>query len=323
MKKISIIFVLGFLALSFNSFSQIKVNSTGKVGINQNYPEYNLDWLGTGRFWSNWGQLLFDNNGNGGVATIHPDSDWLGCLGTSDKKFNTIYTYTLYYDNIVDWSDEKLKENVKPLENSLSKIKLLKGVSYNMKKEFYNVKDPALLTNIMDNNKKDMGFLAQEVKEVLPDLVILDTTSNLYSVNYVKLIPVLVEAMKEQQNIIEDLAAKIESIEADCCDQNLKSASLSGSEDIESNLETAILYQNNPNPFKNKTEIKCYIPEGCISSMLHIFNMQGTQLEQVSISGIGNKSVRVDGNKYKPGMYLYSLVIDGREIDTKRMILTK
>ena len=159
--------------------------------------------------------------------------------------------------------------------------------------------------------------------EIFPEVVYLDDTSNLYSVNYSRLVPVLAEAIKEQQVIIEDLAAKIESIESDCCDKMTKSASVSENEGVNTNLKTAILYQNNPNPFKNKTEIRCYIPNGSITSMLHIFNMQGTQLEQIAIVGTGNKSVNIDGNKLKPGMYLYSLVIDGREIDTKRMILTK
>ena len=51
--------------------------------------------------------------------------------------------------------------------------------------------------------------------------------------------------------------------------------------------------------------------------------MNGTQLQQYNISGKGKQSVMIDGNSFQPGMYLYALVIDGQEDDTKRMILTK
>jgi hypothetical protein len=47
------------------------------------------------------------------------------------------------------------------------------------------------------------------------------------------------------------------------------------------------------------------------------------ELQQYSINGKGKQSVTINGNSLEPGMYLYSLVIDGKEVDTKRMILTK
>jgi hypothetical protein len=211
MKKKSFLFVAGFLALSLNCFSQqLFINSSGYVGVNQLVPAYNLDWLGNGRFWAvpGWGALIFDNS-TMGVATMHPNEDWTGALGTSTKRFNHIYTYVLHYDELQDWSDARLKENIKPLANNLDKIKLLRGVSYNMKKEFYNISDQEILAKATKDNKTDFGFLAQEIKEVFPEVVSLDSSTNYYSVNYVKLIPVLIEAVKEQQVQIEELKKQI------------------------------------------------------------------------------------------------------------------
>lgn len=51
--------------------------------------------------------------------------------------------------------------------------------------------------------------------------------------------------------------------------------------------------------------------------------MNGTQLQQYSITGTGKQTVAISGNSFQAGMYLYALVIDGKEVDTKRMILTK
>jgi hypothetical protein len=266
--------------------------------------------------------VIFNNSGHSDVATIHPYDDWVGCLGKTDRKFNKLYVYDVHYDNLYDWSDERLKENINPLKSSLDKILLLNGVSYNMKKEFYNIKDSILLSRIMDSQKRDFGFLAQEINEVIPEVVSLDTTCDLYSVNYVKLIPVLVEAIKEQQSIIEKLSGRIETIEKDCCN-SLKGASIGMGMEEDSSTEEAVLYQNNPNPFKEQTNINCFIPGNCIESWLNIYDLNGIQLEQFNVNGVGAQSITVPGNKFKPGMYLYSLIIDGREIDTKRMILTK
>jgi hypothetical protein len=61
----------------------------------------------------------------------------------------------------------------------------------------------------MKDSKTDFGFLAQEIKEVYPEVVSLDSATSYYSVNYVKLIPVLIEAIKEQQVQIEELKKQI------------------------------------------------------------------------------------------------------------------
>ena len=73
-----------------------------------------------------------------------------------------------------------LKKNIEPIENSLEKILKLEGKSYLSKLD----------------NKKKLGLIAQEVREVLPELVIED---DLLSVNYQGILPLLINAFKEQQ----------------------------------------------------------------------------------------------------------------------------
>jgi len=320
MKKLVIIFVLSFVTFSFGAKAQIKVTSTGYVGINQTAPAYNLDWFGTARFWAvSGGALLFDNTGYCNVATIHPVDDWNGCLGRSDKRFNLLYADHVIARDLEETSDERLKENIKGLDGSLAKIKKLRGVMYDLKPEYFNVSDAKMKAALEQEGKNEIGFLAQELKEVFPEVVFLDTTSNLYSVSYTRLVPVLVEAMKEQQAQIDELKTMVEN----CCKNNLKSASLAiePSNDIIQN--TAQLDQNIPNPFSKETKIGCFIPDESNSSVLYIYNMQGTQLQQYNLTAKGKQEITINGNSFVPGMYLYSLVIDGKEIDTKRMILTK
>ncbi len=56
---------------------------------------------------------------------------------------------------------------------------------------------------------------------------------------------------------------------------------------------------------------------------LYIYNMQGTQLKKIVISDRNNVTITIQGAELTAGMYMYTLIIDGKEIDTKKMILTE
>ena len=98
-------------------------------------------------------------------------------------------------DNITESSDIRYKTNIEKIGGALDKVKMIEGVSYFWKKD-------SLKT------KKDIGVIAQELEKVLPELV--DTDEAGYkSVRYSHLVPVLVEAIKEQQKQIETLKAEV------------------------------------------------------------------------------------------------------------------
>jgi len=108
--------------------------------------------------------------------------------------------------------------------------------------------------------EREYGFIAQEVREILPDLVIEDEEGYL-AINYTGVIPLLVEAYKNLQTQVEYLENRI----SDCCQEsNLKSASLlSGNEE---NLSTEnTLYQNTPNPFSLSTTIRYSLSKNVLS----------------------------------------------------------
>ncbi len=93
-------------------------------------------------------------------------------------------------------SDERLKENIQPIQNALSKIESISGNTYDWKKGF---------ENIHSHTGSDLGVIAQEVQSVLPEVVTERETGYL-AVDYIKLVPVLIEAIKE-------LSAKIDRLE--------------------------------------------------------------------------------------------------------------
>ena len=90
-------------------------------------------------------------------------------------------------------SDARLKSNIVSLGATLSKLLLIDGKSYDMK------------------GKEKIGVLAQEVKEVFPELVSMDE-NDMYSVNYQGLVPILINAIKEQDDKISRLENLVEQL---------------------------------------------------------------------------------------------------------------
>ena len=93
-------------------------------------------------------------------------------------------------------SDIRLKKDIKPLKSALSTLGKLKGKSYRWK----------------DNNEPDIGLIAQELEKVIPELVKTDN-KGYKSIVYQKLTAVLIEAVKEQQQEINNLSNRIALLE--------------------------------------------------------------------------------------------------------------
>ena len=119
-------------------------------------------------------------------------------LGSSSLQFKNAYfdgTVTtdvidnsgaIYSGSFVYSSDVSLKEDIQTIENPLEKVQQLRGVSYKWK----------------DTGRKDIGLVADEVQEVLPELVVENEHKQM---DYGHMIGLLVEAIKEQQKEIEEL----------------------------------------------------------------------------------------------------------------------
>ena len=95
--------------------------------------------------------------------------------------------------DVVISSDARLKSNIVSLGSTLPKLLQIDGKSYEMK------------------GKQKIGVLAQEIKEVFPELVSKDDNEML-AVNYQGLVPVLINALKEQQSEIDELKDLVQSL---------------------------------------------------------------------------------------------------------------
>ena len=112
---------------------------------------------------------------------------------------NDIYASTLN-GSFVTSSDRSLKENVEPLANSLDNVLALQGVNFNwIDTEKYN-------------SDRQVGFIAQDVEAVIPELVVT-REDGIKGVNYSQMVAVLVEAIKEQNKIIQKLQADVAELQ--------------------------------------------------------------------------------------------------------------
>jgi len=252
--------------------------------------------------------------------------------------------------NIVLTSDERLKNNIKNLSYlSVSSIKNLQGVTYKLipngaallsgsinpagisKGDTANTQTTIQAKDTTFYNRNHIGFIAQDVQKVYPELVYSDN-NGILSIDYIAFIPLLVESIKELNNNhvkdslnLQRLQNKLNDIETQlnkCCGQPvLKNAQVSTTS-IDDSHEIPLLYQNAPNPFNVNTTIAYYLPVTIQTAKLYIYNMQGVQIKVLPISDRSNGNIILRGNEFIPGMYLYTLVADGQEVDTKKMILT-
>ena len=318
----------------------VYVKKNGWVGINSNNnPTCALDIIGSVKVSSSSNLIGYVNINNPPSPTCP-----LEVSGTGKA------------DAWTTRSDARLKENIINLKNPIDSLFLLQGVSYNLKwpvvqKTFSPSLPGSSKTDSINNNqsgndnntssvkvdsalysRRHIGFIAQDVQKIFPDLVYGDK-DGILSMDYISIIPMLVEGLKQQQQIITAQSSKIKELDTRLTkveNGNTQNGTIKSGSTVSEPTSllsiaaaNALLYQNIPNPFSIQTEIKYYIPESATNGSLLIFNMQGTLIKSLLISAFGNGSQTISGSELKPGMYMYTLIVDSKEVDTKRMILTE
>jgi chaperonin cofactor prefoldin len=102
--------------------------------------------------------------------------------------------------SFVPTSDRRIKENFAPLENSLDKLKGLQGVSYNRIEDI--------------TKRREIGFVAQDVQEVLPEFVHYHEDTDVYGIAYDKMTALLTEGLKEEDQKVEAIETRVLTLEA-------------------------------------------------------------------------------------------------------------
>ena len=162
------------------------------------------------------------------------------------------------------------------------------------------------------------GLDAAQLKVAFPKLVQQDEDGN-YSINYVEMIPLLVKGLNE-------MSAKIEILEHKLAEKthsrNVKSETTSIA-DVPNEIDMVRMDQNKPNPFSESTVIGLNIPEKTQKANIFIYDLSGKQIQNVMVTERGETNITVYAKDLNAGMYIYSLVADGRVVVTRRMIVDK
>lgn len=222
------------------------------------------------------------------------------------------------YCTISTWSsDRRFKTNLKEMTNLSEKIARLKGYTYEFKTEEFKKRNFP--------QGEQIGFVAQELQEVFPQLVMSDKQGYL-TVNYVGFIPVLLQGYKEQsamiktqQQQIDELKALVASLAGQSPDA-LKPGTANAISVPLSDKKAIVLNQNVPNPFAESTVISYNITTDFGKAQIIFSTNDGNVIKAIDIKEKGKGSLNVFADDLSHGLYRYTLIVDGKTIDTKQMV---
>ena len=188
---------------------QLYANAGTEYGfLNGNWASWDLRKIPSGN--------LHMNNNNSYYLNAPSDNFLYRVYGAADIRSPIFYDYnnTSYYADLNGTtycyylqsatsvradSDRRIKDNIQKIENALDKVIRLQGVSFTRK-------------DLEDKKKKYIGLIAQDVLEVIPE-VVSGSEESRYSVGYSELVAVLIEAVKEQNTYIKEQDARIIALE--------------------------------------------------------------------------------------------------------------
>lgn len=290
--------------------------------------------------WTGFTAAGFGNSTAVGTNAIINASNrvWLGGAGA------TVWTVNSY--NI---SDRRFKNNIKEEEvKGLEFINLLRPVTYDLDcKKFTE----HLAQNMPDSARKRLmeqdftavegirqsGFIAQEVEAAAkkagynfsgvysPDK---NNSTDTYGISYYQFVVPLVKAVQEmdkqkaeQDQKIEKLLQQLETQQKVIAELQQKSGATTGIDQNTSSITGFSMNQNEPNPFTHETIIKYSLPQSVSSAYMAVYDLSGKQITTFAIDQKGASQITLTSEKLAAGIYIYSIVADGKVMDSKRMIV--
>lgn len=267
----------------------------------------------------------------GGLAST--TSNGAGVFGTLSNHFgyNVYGRYAGYFDGsvyingsttylqLVMPSDIRLQENVISLcedraeSHALEKLLEMNVIKYNMVKRDYS-DDGDSIAVVPDEDadrylkRSHYGLSAQELQSIYPDLV-SEGQDGYLCINYIELVPILIQSIQELKQELNDVKNGTDKTR--------------GTTDLAiSTASQNVLYQSSSNSINENAIIRYKVADNIRSASVNIYDLQGKMLKEYPVSS-GNGSISVSGYELGEGLFLYSLVVNGQEIDTKKMIISK
>lgn len=269
--------------------------------------------------------LIYDNGSSIGIGTASPrqyTGSGSSILGNPTNPTNSKLDVAglIYCNSLVASSDSRFKTNINPIQNALDKIVRLNGITYNWNQEKYPNKNfDGLL---------QAGFIAQDVEGVYPQAVVIDN-EGYYGLNYNTFIPLLAQSIKEMNAKVDVetqknnyLTKQIQLLQDEIA--NLCSNGCLRYNSLDSSNSSLYQLSNRPNPFNEETIIEYTLQKAVKTVSIMIYNLQGTAIKSYPMNANSGKACLLANlNDMPSGVYLYTLIVDGRGVATNRMILSK
>ena len=231
-------------------------------------------------------------------------------------------------------SDQKFKNDIKPLVNVIEKIKSLKPSTYTFKTddEFKGMNLP---------KGTQIGLIAQELEKVFPELVTemaarskrdkndkTISTPSFKSVQYISLIPILISGIQEQQKQLENQTKTNDSLKTMLKLQQQQinelvnnTSGITGINQMNNQMNGFSMEQNIPNPFSRETVVNYTLPQQTGSAYMAVYDLSGKQIASFPLNQKGASAITISSEKLAAGVYIYSIIADGKLMDSKRMIV--
>ena len=172
-----------------------------KRAINAGTNDWIIDQYGTTN--ANARLRLFNTSESNGINIL--ENGFVG-VGTAVPTVRLQVAGDIIANSIAGSSDARFKKNITPIENPLQKVLQLRGVNFDWKTNEFSARS--------FSENRSLGFIAQEVEKVLPEIVQTEKTVEGYkAVQYDKVVALLVEAIKEQQKQIDSLKLQVKKLQ--------------------------------------------------------------------------------------------------------------
>ena len=159
------------------------------------------------------------------------------------------------------------------------------------------------------------GLAADQLKKVYPELVYEDEDGNV-SINYVEMVPLLVQSINE-------LSQELAELKGTSAKKAKKKAEATTIDEATFEVDMVRMDQNKPNPFSESTVITLNIPKKTQKANIFIYDMSGKQVKAIPVSERGETNITVYASDLSAGMYIYTLVVDGKVKVTRKMIVSE
>ena len=258
-----------------------------------------------------------------------PGNNNVHSLGSASNRWTEVWAA----NGTIQTSDLSTKTNIQESPYGLDEVMKLRPVTFEWKDDQkYGLK---------------VGLIAQEVQPIINEVVRTKYVqadsdgqrnfkeTEVMGLNYSELIPVLITAIQQQQADITSKEEKLDELEEQVLEMEDQLAKvlekINQSNDVKigavksevqiRGTELATLSQNRPNPFNGITKIDYEIPSSANSASLNFYNPNGQLVKMVSIDHTGLGELTFRASDIPSGTYSYTLVVDGKHVGTKLMVL--